>query len=134
MPRLGKGGSLASRQAILHSLVHTESWAVDLAWDIIARFGSCEEYKLPIEFFNDFVKVLCYILTSLVLDRLCLKLQPKASVPTLGLAAPKCRLAHNRRKLLWDAYPPMAAWHSVVGRTSSRACLPTGGSGRSKAL
>lgn len=35
----GKGRRLASRQALLHSLVHIENWAVDLAWDIIARFG-----------------------------------------------------------------------------------------------
>lgn len=32
MPKIGKGGTLASRQAILHSLVHIESIAVDLAW------------------------------------------------------------------------------------------------------
>jgi uncharacterized ferritin-like protein (DUF455 family) len=28
----GKGGTLASRQAIIHSLTHIESWAVDLSW------------------------------------------------------------------------------------------------------
>lgn len=55
MPKLGKGGSLQSRQAILHSLVHTESWAIDLSWDIIARFGKQE--SMPREFFTDFVKV-----------------------------------------------------------------------------
>ncbi|KAF5192725.1 3-oxoacyl-acyl-carrier synthase-like protein (Protein of unknown function DUF455) [Thalictrum thalictroides] len=55
MPKLGKGGSLQSRQAILHSLVHTESWAIDLSWDIIARFGKQE--SMPIDFFTDFVKV-----------------------------------------------------------------------------
>ena len=32
MPKLGKAGSSQSRQAIVHSLVHTESWAIDLAW------------------------------------------------------------------------------------------------------
>jgi hypothetical protein len=32
MPKLGKGGSLKSRQALVHSLVHTESWAIDLSW------------------------------------------------------------------------------------------------------
>lgn len=32
MPKLGKAGSLQSRQAIVHSLVHTESWAIDLSW------------------------------------------------------------------------------------------------------
>lgn len=34
MPKLGKGGSLRSRQAMVHSLVHTESWAIDLSWVI----------------------------------------------------------------------------------------------------
>ncbi|MCL7033235.1 hypothetical protein MKW94_003186 [Papaver nudicaule] len=55
MPKLGKGGSLQSRQAIVHSLVHIESWAIDLSWDIIARFGKQE--SMPREFFTDFVKV-----------------------------------------------------------------------------
>ncbi|KAJ4851568.1 hypothetical protein Tsubulata_034337 [Turnera subulata] len=55
MPKLGKAGSLQSRQAIVHSLVHTESWAIDLSWDIIARFGKQE--VMPREFFTDFVKV-----------------------------------------------------------------------------
>ena len=52
LPRRGKGGTLASRQAILHGLAHIESWAVDLAWDAIARFGAAE--KLPRAFFEDF--------------------------------------------------------------------------------
>lgn len=58
MPRLGKGGTLQSRQALLHSLVHIESWAIDLSWDIIARFGSDARYNLPNEFFDDFVQVI----------------------------------------------------------------------------
>ncbi|BDA41926.1 Uncharacterized protein HI_0077 [Coccomyxa sp. Obi] len=57
MKRLGKGGTLASRQALVHSLVHIESWAVDLSWDIIARFGRDPSYSLPAEFFDDFVRV-----------------------------------------------------------------------------
>ena len=32
MRRLGKGGTLESRQAIVHSLCNIESWAVDLSW------------------------------------------------------------------------------------------------------
>jgi uncharacterized ferritin-like protein (DUF455 family) len=44
-------------QAILHSLTHIESWAVDLAWDIIARFGQHSAYELPRLFFDDFVAV-----------------------------------------------------------------------------
>ncbi|KAK4385607.1 hypothetical protein Sango_2684700 [Sesamum angolense] len=51
MPKLGKAGSLQSRQALVHSLVHTESWAIDLSWDIIARFGTrvpCQEISSQI--------------------------------------------------------------------------------------
>ncbi|KAK4431080.1 hypothetical protein Salat_0870000 [Sesamum alatum] len=55
MPKLGKAGSLQSRQALVHSLAHTESWAIDLSWDIIARFGRQE--SMPRDFFTDFVKV-----------------------------------------------------------------------------
>ncbi|XP_057451569.1 uncharacterized protein LOC130743364 [Lotus japonicus] len=55
MPKLGKAGSLQSRVAIVHSLAHIESWAIDLSWDIIARFGKQE--AMPKEFFTDFVKV-----------------------------------------------------------------------------
>jgi uncharacterized ferritin-like protein (DUF455 family) len=39
----------------MRSLVHTESWAVDLAWDVIARFGGL--VPLPRKFFDDFVTV-----------------------------------------------------------------------------
>ena len=53
----GKGGSLASRQALLHSLTHIENWAVDLSWDVVARFGGQAEYELPGEFYDDFVTV-----------------------------------------------------------------------------
>lgn len=55
MPKLGKAGSLQSRVNIVHSLAHIESWAIDLSWDIIARFGKQE--AMPREFFTDFVKV-----------------------------------------------------------------------------
>ncbi|XP_062215537.1 uncharacterized protein LOC133916064 [Phragmites australis] len=54
-PKLGKGGSAQSRLAMLHSLAHTESWAVDLSWDIVARFGA--QMQMPREFFDDFVRV-----------------------------------------------------------------------------
>jgi uncharacterized ferritin-like protein (DUF455 family) len=57
-PRRGKGGTLASRQALLHSLVHIESWAVDLSWDIIARWGADPAYgRLPRQFYDDWVRV-----------------------------------------------------------------------------
>ena len=54
-PRLGKGGSPESRIAILHSLAHIESWAIDLSWDIVARFGAAR--RMPRAFFDDFVAV-----------------------------------------------------------------------------
>ena len=50
-PRLGKGGSPESRIAILHSLAHLESWAIDLSWDIVARFGAAR--RMPRAFFDD---------------------------------------------------------------------------------
>jgi hypothetical protein len=60
-PRRGKGGTLASRQAMLHALANIENWAVDLAWDIIARFGAADAagagYQLPRDFYTDFVAV-----------------------------------------------------------------------------
>ncbi len=45
------------------SLVHIENWAVDLAWDIIARFGQDPSYHLPRAFFDDFVTVSTQITT-----------------------------------------------------------------------
>lgn len=65
----GKGGTEKSRIAILHSLANIEQWAIDLAWDIIARaprlcaqfFGGDDPeapaQKMPMQFFSDFVKV-----------------------------------------------------------------------------
>ncbi|XP_064422026.1 uncharacterized protein SI:CH73-314G15.3 isoform X2 [Latimeria chalumnae] len=56
----GKGGTLASRIALLHSLANIEQWAIDLSWDIIVRFSAVwlqNKEQLPREFFTDFVKV-----------------------------------------------------------------------------
>ncbi|KAG8871276.1 hypothetical protein FRB98_000939, partial [Tulasnella sp. 332] len=55
----GKAGSLKSRIAILHALANIEQWAIDLAWDIIARFGNerVNGEPLPPQFFSDWVKV-----------------------------------------------------------------------------
>lgn len=58
----GKGGTLGSRIALIHSLANIEQWAIDLSWDIICRFSSLvypDGTKLPNEFFNDFIKVAC---------------------------------------------------------------------------
>ncbi|XP_072020752.1 uncharacterized protein [Amphiura filiformis] len=55
----GKGGTLASRIATLHSLANIEQWAIDLSWDVIARFADTllNDKPLPRDFFTDFVKV-----------------------------------------------------------------------------
>ncbi|SPO29542.1 related to Rieske [2Fe-2S] domain protein [Ustilago trichophora] len=65
----GRGGTEKSRIAILHSLANIEQWAIDLAWDIIARAPRlCAQFfagdnedaptqKMPMQFFSDFVKV-----------------------------------------------------------------------------
>ncbi|PRP76983.1 hypothetical protein PROFUN_14717 [Planoprotostelium fungivorum] len=57
----GKGGTEASRIALLHSLANIEQWAIDLAWDIVARFAGTRtlgsDLPLPREFFTDFIKV-----------------------------------------------------------------------------
>ena len=51
----GQGGSLERRRAIVHALAHIESWAIDLAWDAVARFGWRE--AMPRQFFEDFAVV-----------------------------------------------------------------------------
>ncbi|MEM9685013.1 MAG: ferritin-like domain-containing protein, partial [Pseudomonadota bacterium] len=45
----------AGRIALLHALAHIELNAIDLAWDIVARFGGQPE--LPRAFFDDWVAV-----------------------------------------------------------------------------
>ncbi|MEZ5831418.1 MAG: ferritin-like domain-containing protein [Dongiaceae bacterium] len=54
MPKRKAGGSAEKRIALLHALAHIELNAIDLAWDIIARFGTAE---MPRAFFEDWVKV-----------------------------------------------------------------------------
>ena len=48
------GGASAGRVALLHALAHIELNAIDLAWDIIARFTHEE---LPRDFYDDWVQV-----------------------------------------------------------------------------
>ncbi|MDE0589835.1 ferritin-like domain-containing protein [Halocynthiibacter sp. C4] len=48
-----KPGTPEGRIAILHAVAHIELNAVDLHWDIIARFG---HIKMPIGFYDDWVK------------------------------------------------------------------------------
>lgn len=48
-----KPGSVEGRQAILHAVAHIELNAVDLHWDLIARFG---DVPMPLGFYDDWVK------------------------------------------------------------------------------
>ncbi len=54
MPKRRAFGSLAGRVALLHALAHIELNAIDLAWDLIARFS---REPLPRAFFDDWVGV-----------------------------------------------------------------------------
>jgi uncharacterized ferritin-like protein (DUF455 family) len=46
-------GSANGRRAILHAVAHIELNAVDLHWDIIARFS---HVRLPMGFYDDWVR------------------------------------------------------------------------------
>lgn len=53
MPKRGKGGSERSRLAMVHALAHIEFVAIDLAFDMVARFGA----DYPAEFASDWLRV-----------------------------------------------------------------------------
>ncbi len=53
MPKRGKGGSLKGRIALWHALAHIEFVAVDLALDMVGRFGA----QMPRDFIDDFLGV-----------------------------------------------------------------------------
>ncbi|KAE8155070.1 hypothetical protein BDV25DRAFT_64876 [Aspergillus avenaceus] len=65
MPKPGRGGTLKSRIAMLHSLANVELWAIDLAVDICIRFATFQtdpasqgfSQELPRAFFHDWLKV-----------------------------------------------------------------------------
>jgi uncharacterized ferritin-like protein (DUF455 family) len=54
VPRRRINSATAGRVALLHALAHIELNAIDLAWDMIARFAMPE---LPVQFFTDWVHV-----------------------------------------------------------------------------
>jgi uncharacterized ferritin-like protein (DUF455 family) len=53
MPKRGKGGSERGRIAMLHALAHIEYAAIDLAFDLVGRFGG----EFPREFADDWLAV-----------------------------------------------------------------------------
>jgi uncharacterized ferritin-like protein (DUF455 family) len=53
MPKRGKGGSERGRIALLHALAHIEFVAIDLAVDLVGRFGD----RFPRAFVDDWVAV-----------------------------------------------------------------------------
>jgi len=54
VPRRKINRGVAGRVALLHAVAHIELNAIDLAWDLIARFGAPD---LPRAFFDDWVRV-----------------------------------------------------------------------------
>jgi uncharacterized ferritin-like protein (DUF455 family) len=53
MPKRGKGGTERGRIALIHALAHIEFVAIDLAFDMIGRFGA----GLPRGFVDDWMRV-----------------------------------------------------------------------------
>lgn len=53
MPKRGRAGSDRSRIALLHALAHIEFVAIDLAWDLVGRFGA----RMPRAFADDWIGV-----------------------------------------------------------------------------
>lgn len=53
MPKRGKGGSERGRIAMLHALAHIEFVAIDLAFDLVGRFGA----SFPRAFADDWMSV-----------------------------------------------------------------------------
>jgi len=53
MPKRGRGGSAAGRVALLHAIAHIECVAIDLAFDLIGRFGG----DFPRAFVDEWMKV-----------------------------------------------------------------------------
>jgi len=53
MPRRGKGGSLPNRVALIHAIAHIEFVAIDLAFDLVGRFGM----HFPHGFADDWMRV-----------------------------------------------------------------------------
>jgi len=53
MPKRRKGGSAETRFALIHAIAHIEFNAIDLAWDMVARFGQGR----PREFTGDWISV-----------------------------------------------------------------------------
>jgi uncharacterized ferritin-like protein (DUF455 family) len=53
MPKRGRGGSERGRVALIHALAHIEFAAIDLAFDLVGRFGA----QFPTGFTDDWMKV-----------------------------------------------------------------------------
>ena len=53
MPKRGKGGSERGRLTLLHALAHIEWSAIDLAFDVVGRFGA----EFPRAFVDDWLSV-----------------------------------------------------------------------------
>lgn len=53
MPKRGRGGSQRGRVALIHALAHIEFVAIDLAFDMVGRFGA----HFPRDFVDDWIAV-----------------------------------------------------------------------------
>ncbi len=135
MPKRGKGGSIARRIALLHALTHIELNAIDLAWDLVARFGA----GMPRDFLDDWVGVADdearhFLLLS---DRLATYGVVYGDLPAHdGLWQAATRTAHDLAARLavvplvleargLDVTPPMIERLKCAGDAESAAVLET---------
>lgn len=57
MPKRRASGSVEARIALIHAIAHIELNAIDLAWDMIARFTSYKGHVLPQGYYQDWAKI-----------------------------------------------------------------------------
>lgn len=57
MPKRGRGGSQLGRVALLHAIAHIELNAIDLAWDMLGRFGGAVDPDDVRTFCEDWIGV-----------------------------------------------------------------------------
>lgn len=57
MPKRRGAGTNANKVALLHAVAHIELNAIDLAFDIVARFASTFDGEIQMDFINDWIEV-----------------------------------------------------------------------------
>jgi len=132
MPRRRNFGSPGGRLALLHALAHIELNAIDLGWDVVARFPG-----LPLAFYDDWARVAAEEAEhyALLAERLAALGAAYGDLPAHdGLWESAAATAHDLLARLavvplvleargLDVAPPMIARLRAVGDDASAAVL-----------